>query len=198
MPEIEDYRQCLRAEKERLVRQIKTLKVQLGKSGGDSVQELSTYDNHPADIGTETFERGKALGLLDNNRFLLLKVEKALQRIGDGSYGTCVNCGRRISQQRLQAIPYTTLCVVCETEQERQQDRPSRRPVEEDIFPSSFGNTFGGERETAYDGEDSWQAVARYNEQADVYYEDIGEDEDGIGLVEDTDAISNEDYKRQL
>ena len=194
----QNYRRRLYAEKEKLLQQIKALKIRLRKSQGDSVQELSTYDNHPADIGTETFERGKDLGLLDNNRMLLVKVEEALQRINDGSYGTCENCGREISKQRLQAIPHTTLCVPCQIEQERRQNRSSRRPIEEEIFSRSFGNTFRGKRETAFDGEDSWQAVARNNEQPMVYYEDIGEDEDKIGQVEETDTISNRDYREQL
>ena len=59
MPNTKNYRQRLYAEKEELLRQIKALKMRFNQSQGDSMQELSTYDNHPADIGTETFERSK-------------------------------------------------------------------------------------------------------------------------------------------
>ncbi len=198
MPNTKNYRQRLYAEKEELLRQIKALKMRFNQSQGDSMQELSTYDNHPADIGTETFERSKDLGLLDNNLLLLARTEKALKRIEDGSYGICEHCGQEIPPERLQLVPATSLCVSCQKELEKQQGPSPRRPIEEEVFSSSFGHTLGGEKENAFDGEDSWQAVARYNEQADVYYEDIGEDEDEIGLVEETDAISNRDYKRQL
>ena len=97
----------------------------------------------------------------------------------------------------MQLVPATSLCVSCQKELEKQQGPSPASNRGGSIF-SSFGYTLGGEKENAFDGEDSWQAVARYNEQADVYYEDIGEDEDEIGLVEETDAISNRDYKRQL
>ncbi|MGI6583245.1 MAG: TraR/DksA C4-type zinc finger protein [bacterium] len=198
MSNLDQYRQRLLQEKERLVRLIEGLEEGLRESQGDSLQELSTYDNHPADVGSETYERSKDLGLRDNNRLLLAKVEEALQRIEAGTYGRCEICGQEIAPERLQAVPYTTLCLDCKREQE---ERPghSLRPREEEALAVPFSRTFLDDRESVvFDGEDSWQAVARYNKQPHVYYEDIGEDEDTIGQVEKTDAISNEDYKEQL
>lgn len=194
----EYYRQKLAKMRERLSKEIKTLENQLTQSQGDSLEELTTYDNHPADIGSETFQRSKDIGLLDNSRLLLREVEVALQRIEDGAYGTCENCGQKISQGRLLTIPYTTLCRTCKGKQEKRETLSFGRPVEEEVFSTSYGDTLQGEEGVVFDGEDSYQAVARYNKQPNVYYEDIGEDEDEIGLVEDIEKISNRDYKRQL
>jgi YteA family regulatory protein len=198
MSTTDHYRQLLLQEKERLVRLIEGLEEGLRESQGDSIQELSTYDNHPADVGSETYERSKDLGLRDNNRLLLAKVEEALRRIEAGTYGRCENCGREIAPERLRAVPHTTLCLACKKEQEKRLGH-SLRPLEETTLAVPFGRTFRDESESiAFDGEDSWQAVARYNKLPYVFYEDIGEDEDKIGQVEKTDALSNEDYQEQL
>ena len=57
MSTTDHYRQLLLQEKERLVRLIEGLEEGLRESQGDAIQELSTYDNHPADVGSETYER---------------------------------------------------------------------------------------------------------------------------------------------
>lgn len=199
MQDKEYYRRRLLAEKELLEGQIRMLEEGLNVSLGESVAELSRYDNHPADLGSETFERGKDVGLKDNSRLLLGKVEDALQRLEAGTYGRCKNCGRQIPPERLEAIPYATLCYACKEAQEERHRHPTPRPLEEETLKFPFGRTFRDESETiGFDGEDSWQAVARFNRFPNVFYEDIGEVEDKIGQVEKTDNLSNEDYQEQL
>jgi DnaK suppressor protein len=56
--------------------------------------------------------------LLDNEQTLLAEVQQALARIEHGTYGICSNCGQPIPEQRLEALPWATLCVVCEPESE--------------------------------------------------------------------------------
>ena len=73
--------------------------------------ELADYDQHPADSGTETFEQE-----LDATREILLadearSVEIAEHRLGEGTYGTCVDCGKEIPQERLEAIPEAIRCI---------------------------------------------------------------------------------------
>jgi len=53
--------------------------------------------------------------ILDNERTLLAEVQQALARIENGTYGICTNCGQPIPEKRLEAIPWTTLCVTCES-----------------------------------------------------------------------------------
>src|SRR6266567_5642306 len=53
--------------------------------------------------------------ILDNERALLVEVQQALARIDNGTYGICSNCGQPIPEKRLEAIPWATLCVTCES-----------------------------------------------------------------------------------
>ena len=56
--------------------------------------------------------------LLDNEKALLGEVQQALERIENGTYGMCTNCGQPIPEKRLEAIPWASLCVTCEKERE--------------------------------------------------------------------------------
>ena len=72
-----------------------------------------------ADAGTKTFEREHEMSLAANSRDLLAQVERALQRLDNGTYGICENCGNPIGKARLQAFPRATLCVSCKQKEER-------------------------------------------------------------------------------
>lgn len=71
----------------------------------------SSADNHLADTASETFERELDEGLEADAERQLRDVEAALGRLEDGTYGTCDVCGKPIPEERLEAIPWTTLCV---------------------------------------------------------------------------------------
>jgi RNA polymerase-binding transcription factor DksA len=86
----------------------------------DSLEELSSYDQHPADVGTETFDREKDLSILDSVEGELADVEHALQRLDDGTYGTCEACGKAIGDDRLEAMPATRFCVEDQAEAEHE------------------------------------------------------------------------------
>ncbi len=90
------------------------------QSESDSVGELSSYDQHQADMGTETFEREKDLSILEQVEAELADVEHALRRLDDGTYGTCEVCGTTIPDERLEALPATRLCLEHQAEAERE------------------------------------------------------------------------------
>lgn len=159
---LEYYKKQLESLKSRLEKQMESLSKRGSEPLKNSIGELSGYDNHPADLGAETFERAKDLGLKDNSKVLLMKVNHALDRISEGTYGICENCGKPISEERLKALPYTTLCIDCKKSAENQEEN-SRRPLEEEVLGFPFGRSFrDGTDEVGYDGEDAWQDVARY------------------------------------
>ena len=81
------------------------------ESQEDGLQELSSYDQHQADVATETFEREKDLSILDQVEGELADVEHALQRLDEGTYGTCEACGKPVADERLEAMPATRFCV---------------------------------------------------------------------------------------
>ncbi|GIU96748.1 MAG: hypothetical protein KatS3mg013_0551 [Actinomycetota bacterium] len=68
-------------------------------------------DDEIADAGTITFEREKDLSIEQNVRDLLGKIDRALRRMEDGSYGVCSACGKPIEKARLKALPYADLCI---------------------------------------------------------------------------------------
>ncbi len=67
--------------------------------------------DHLADIATETFMRELDEGLEENAEHLLVEIDDALRRIDAGTYGVCAVCGRPIGEERLEAVPYATLCI---------------------------------------------------------------------------------------
>ena len=128
------------------------------ESAQEAAGELSMYDNHPGDMGTELFEREKDIALNIHANTELEKVENALQALQDGTYGNCEVCQKEIPFERLEAIPYTTLCIDHATEQEVPHDRP----VEDDILIMANPNSYADRRPgAARDGEDSFQEIAK-------------------------------------
>ena len=75
--------------------------------------------DHIADSATDTFMRELDESLEENAEHILEEIEGALRRIDDGTYGTCVACGRSIGEERLEAVPYATLCIDDKRAQER-------------------------------------------------------------------------------
>jgi len=163
-----------------------------------AIEELSAYDNHPADLGTATFEREKEVGIRMQADRLLAEVEGALHRLDDGNYGRCLVCGREIPEERLEAEPWAERCLVCEKISER--GGKDDRPVEEELLSPPFGRSFRDhdpEGTVEFDGEDAWQAVARWgssNSPSDVppavtYDETYVNSQEPIGTVEDVEGI---------
>lgn len=113
--DVEAYRKHLVAERERIQKALEEIEAEIGRQdepGGHS--ELADYDNHPADAGTDTFEKEKNLAVRDNYREILGRMEDALAKMDRGTYGECDRCGRAIAKGRLDAIPYAIYCVECQ------------------------------------------------------------------------------------
>jgi DnaK suppressor protein len=86
----------------------------------EAVQELSTYDQHLADQGTETFERERDITVLQRVEAQLEEVQAALGRIEGGTYGVCELCGRPIGDERLEAMPMARYCLEDQARAERE------------------------------------------------------------------------------
>jgi RNA polymerase-binding transcription factor DksA len=117
-----EARRRLEEERTRL-RQVRDAFDQEGltsESEGASINELSSLDQHQADIGTETFEREKDLSILERVEAELGDVEHAIRRLDDGTYGTCEACGTTIAEERLEAMPAARFCLDHQAAAERQ------------------------------------------------------------------------------
>ncbi|HHC07775.1 MAG TPA: TraR/DksA family transcriptional regulator [Actinobacteria bacterium] len=103
----------LEKERAKLVHQLEQL-------GADERGELIgdvDYGDAFADAGAATAERTEVLGLVETLKRSLDEVDAALERIAEGSYGICEQCGRPIGAARLEARPTARLCVECKARQ---------------------------------------------------------------------------------
>jgi YteA family regulatory protein len=112
--------------------------------------ELSSYDNHPGDTGTEIAEKEKEMALTIHNNAELQKIELALKAIEDGSYGKCKVCGKEIPNERLEALPSSLYCIDHAEEKEIPEDRPNEEATLKELF------------DTKYDHNDSFSEVASF------------------------------------
>ena len=104
--------------------QLESERVRLEQMIADHVRELEearqtetsaerSPDPGSAEAGSMNFEFEKELSLGQNTVDLLRKVERALSRVDDGTYGICESCGTQIPVARLEVLPYATECVSC-------------------------------------------------------------------------------------
>ena len=119
--DLDEARQRLADERERLTL-VRNEMESAGENERESTSELSSMDQHQADVGTELFDRERDLGILEAVEGELAEVERALTRIDEGTYGVCEACGKQIGDDRLEAQPYARLCV----EDQQQAERESR------------------------------------------------------------------------
>jgi len=91
----------------------------LKKSRSEANGDLSSMPIHMADIGSDNFEQEFTLSLMQSEEETLDLIEASLERIEEGSYGQCEECGVKIPKTRLNAIPYANLCVKCASQQEQ-------------------------------------------------------------------------------
>lgn len=92
-----------------------------GNSTIENMNDSNEYFADPADRATAESDRAFTLRIRDRERRLISKIRSALQRIEDGSYGICEECGEEISVPRLKARPVTRLCINCKSRQEAEE-----------------------------------------------------------------------------
>jgi DnaK suppressor protein len=85
----------------------------LNQSRTQANGDLSSMPIHMADLGTDNFEQEFTLSLMESDSGILGKIEAALERIEEGTYGDCEECGAKIPKTRLNALPYASMCVKC-------------------------------------------------------------------------------------
>jgi len=83
--------------------------------------ELTAYSFHMADQGTDAMEREKAFMFASRDEKFLKQLDEALLRIDNGSFGTCRSCGKDIGDERLEAVPTTTICFDCKVAESKRK-----------------------------------------------------------------------------
>ncbi|GGF68345.1 hypothetical protein GCM10010912_11700 [Paenibacillus albidus] len=149
----------------------------LGDSLRMSTGELSSVDNHPGDVGTETFERSRDLAINDKLAQELEEIEAALQRMDEGTYGICIASKEEIPYERLEAIPYTAYTV----EHTPARDLSDARPAEEDVMttPPRGAGENRQEKSGRFDDAGAWESVEDYGSASSPVTSGSGDDEEG-------------------
>jgi RNA polymerase-binding protein DksA len=119
--DVEHFRELLVEKRDAVAAALENLHKENARSLEDETGELvsGSADQHLADTATETVEREIGNTLEEHDERLLGAIDAALQRIEDGTYGKCVNCGAPIPEERLEAMPWATLCIDCKRKEER-------------------------------------------------------------------------------
>ncbi|WP_077624132.1 TraR/DksA C4-type zinc finger protein [Sediminibacillus massiliensis] len=168
----------------------------------ESMSELSNYDNHPGDLGSELFEREKDVALNEHAEREMKDINTALELMESGQYGKCEICNADIPYERLLAMPTTNRCM-----EHAEKHISFARPAEEDVIHPSVNEMeteIDEEESTIFDAEDSWQRVAKYGSSespSDFYdtekdYEDMFFNSDElVGGAEDIENMLTADME---
>ena len=106
------YEDLLRAKQRELLDSYERDKAAGNALPDDGIQDL-------ADKAASAYSKELNFSLSDGERNLLMLIEEAFNRMRDGSYATCTNCGNVIGEKRLQAVPWTPFCIDCQELQEK-------------------------------------------------------------------------------
>jgi len=117
--ETDRFRETLLEQRKRVEAAIQNLHDEHPGTLVEDSGEETAYDNHLADTATETYDRELDYTLEENSEHVLAEIDAALKRIEEGTYGTCTNCDRPIAVERLEALPWATLCIDCRRDRER-------------------------------------------------------------------------------
>lgn len=120
--ELDRARELLEEERKRFQQELDEL-----RSRGGSDGELSNIDQHPADVGTELFEEERDQSMIDRLKRELEAIDRAEERIANGTYGVSVESGEPIPDERLEAIPHADRTVEEQARIEAEDRNATRR-----------------------------------------------------------------------
>ncbi len=106
------YEDALRTKQRELIDSYQRDKAAGNASPDDCIQDL-------ADKAASAYSKELNFSLSDGERNLLMLIDEAFNRMNDGSYGVCTNCGATIGEKRLQAVPWTPFCIDCQESHEQ-------------------------------------------------------------------------------
>jgi RNA polymerase-binding protein DksA len=109
--ELDEFRKRLVQERSELEEQLSTIEEASFSATQSDVSGEVSFDDENADAGTFTFERERDLSIENNIRDLLGKIDRALVRLDETSFGICERCGKPIEKARIRALPYADLCI---------------------------------------------------------------------------------------
>ncbi|HLR24921.1 MAG TPA: TraR/DksA C4-type zinc finger protein [Fodinibius sp.] len=120
--ELEHFRRLLLEEREEAAENAKEAKESLEDQRSLDNERASSKDHHPGNIATEEEEKETTYLLRERSREKIEKIDAAIKRIENKTYGICEDTGKKIQEERLEAIPYTRFSV--EAREKDESDHP--------------------------------------------------------------------------
>jgi DnaK suppressor protein len=117
---LDGLRESLVARRAELQAEVDRMATEMRWLGGDQDDEAGSLGNHLADDGSDVMEQERLSTISADLQDMLRQIDRALERLNDGSYGICQRCGQPINPERLEAFPYVAYCIGCQTVLERE------------------------------------------------------------------------------
>lgn len=118
---MERLRKALLERQAELEQEVGDLAVEISALGTDQGDENGGLGHSVAEDGTSLSESERLSTFSNDMQGMLAQIQQALERMDEGTYGTCLKCGKQINEERLEAFPYVPYCIVCQTSEERLQ-----------------------------------------------------------------------------
>ena len=167
-----------------------SLGIERGFASDMASGELSQYDNHPADSGSELYEREKDIALLGHLKEELSDIEYSLNQMKAGKYGICEKTGKLIPKERLEALPTARTVSQASSNQEMSKDRP----VEEEVLEDLEANYGRDSDDPEYNEQNAYEQVASFNQSSMTYDgSSLMDNQDGTGYVEEFEPFVSTD-----
>jgi RNA polymerase-binding protein DksA len=118
--ELEHFKNLLLGKRQEMMKHMDAIKeIEMETTLKESTGDHSAYAFHMADQGTDSMEREKNFFYAQRDGRLLYHIDRALERIENGTYGKCRSCNGPIGEARLEAVPHATLCIQCKSKEEK-------------------------------------------------------------------------------
>ncbi|HZJ83216.1 MAG TPA: TraR/DksA C4-type zinc finger protein, partial [Clostridia bacterium] len=156
---LEHFRSKLLEEKQNTGNSLEDIKKRQEETKELLNNELSSYDNHPGDIGTEVYMMEQDRGFIKQLKNTIEEIDQALEGIEDGKYGYCDNCHKEISIERLEAIPYAKSCLECSDEEA--ENKEIKFEIKD--YKELENRNYTSKDNMGYDREDGFRDVMKDN-----------------------------------
>jgi len=117
--DLDHFKNLLLKKREEVLKNLGHIRDSSFEDYRDASGEDSTYSIHMADHGTDEEQKENTYYQVHRENRYLLYLEEALERIENGTYGICKDCGQEIPKERLEAVPHTQLCVPCKEKEKK-------------------------------------------------------------------------------
>lgn len=193
------FRNRLIREKKKISKVVNELKPKkLLNTNVEMASEISVYDDHTGDSAGDLFDITRDMALEKNEKTILNKIDSALNKIDSGEFGTCSLCGKKISDERLQFLPYAENCIECESKLNKEKEIKNNSLETMKNLRNSENLSYYAYKapdNNVYKINNGYESIGGFTDIEDEYDNYYYEDNYYVDPIE---SISNTQYKNQL